>query len=102
MVGDIFRYYHYAYMAVYCLAAIVVIATVLAFRKRDYAKFSLIFSTVAGVGLAANLLFTGVLADNRIPALERWSGQSWVIAGCCLGLWVVQLVLALGGRRKGK
>lgn len=96
---DVMNYYYLNYIMVYCLAAVVAAACILAFKKRQYAKFSLVFPTIAGIGLVGNLLFTGVLADNNASNYRFWWIHSLIISAACLGLWVVPLVLAV---KKGK
>ena len=96
---DIMRYFHYNFALVYCLGLISLISTVGGFKERCLLKYSIVFTAMTGVAMGANMIFLGVLADNRVPNYEKWMLQAYFIGLSVLTLWIIQIIRFIATRK---
>lgn len=96
---DIMRYFHHNFTLVYCLGLISLIATVGGFRERRLLKYAIVFTAMAGVAMGVNMIFLGVLADNRAPGYEKWMLQAYFVGFFVLALWIIQIIRLIKTRK---
>ena len=101
-LADVMQYYHFNFILLYCLAAIVILVTIVGFRKPAYLVYSILISTVSGFGIIANFFFMGVLADNNAIHLSLWWNQAIIIAIACFVMWLAQFTWGIFFYRKDK
>lgn len=92
MIEDIMKYYHFNFIPIYCLAAVILLSAVLSFKRGFNKLFLLLFSTIAEIGLLSSMMFTGVLHDNYAPDIFFWSKQLWIILFLSIIGWLIQLI----------
>lgn len=96
---DIMNYYHLCFIMIYCGALGTIFCAFAGLRDRKYLPTALVITTLTGIGTAAQLLFTGVLADNQVPNTMVWSAQAFVVLLVCVILWFIEVVLIFRKRK---
>lgn len=103
VIDDIMQYYHFNFIAIYCLAIVILISTILSFKMQFNKGILFLYSIFSEIGLLSGMLFIGVLQDNNAPNISFWRNQLWIlifISIVGLLLQLIQLFRKKGSKKK--
>lgn len=88
VMEELMKSYFWDYLAAYCVLAIAILVTWIAYKNRDWFKYAFIITFLCGVAMFGKTGYQGILADNGANNLPFT--QTWLIDFTLLGLWLFQ------------